>query len=153
MPFKSKVTSLGGCCLKARVAGPAPTASAVLADVLELARHYVDADRTPAAPTTLIPAGVLPPVGHRSRHYFRVTVPDRAGVLAQVAGALGDRDVSIASMIQSEADAMVGTAELVFTTHDAADDALRAALDQLVAVGVAQRVGNILPIAGAGSAR
>ncbi len=134
-------------------AGPAPTASAVLADVLELARHHVDADRAPAAPTTLTPAGVLPPVGHHSRHYFRVTVPDRAGVLAQVAGALGDRDVSIASMIQSEADAMVGTAELVFTTHDAADDALRAALDQLVAAGVAQRVGNILPIAGAGSAR
>ena len=129
-------------------AGPAPTASAVLADVLELARDYVFADRELAPLATLSAAKVLAAESHRSRYYIRLTVPDRPGVLAQIAGALGQRDVSIASMIQLEADESAGTAELVLTTHVAEGGALRAALEQVKQAGVVQRVGNVLPIAG-----
>ena len=93
-------------------------------------------------------ASVLPAESHRSRYYFRLTVPDRPGVLSQIAGALGERDVSIASMIQLEADESAGTAELVLTTHDAEGGALRAALEQVERAGVVQAVGNVLPIAG-----
>ncbi len=132
-------------------AGAAPTASAVLADVLELARDYVFTDREPAPPAVLSAARVLPAEAHRSRHYIRLTVPDRPGVLAQIAGALGERDVSIASMIQFETDESAGTAELVLTTHVAEVGALRAALEQVEQAGVVQWVGNVLPIAGAGS--
>jgi homoserine dehydrogenase len=132
-------------------AGPAPTASAVLADVLELARDYVFTDREPSPVAALSAASVLPAESHRSRYYFRLTAPDRPGVLSQIAGALGERDVSIASMIQLEADESAGTAELVLTTHEAEGGALRAALEQVESAGVVQRVGNVLPIAGAAS--
>ena len=130
-------------------AGAAPTASAVLADVLELARDYVFTDRALTVPAALSVASVLPAEVHRSRSYIRLTVPDRPGVLAQIAGALGERDVSIASMIQLEADESAGTADLVLTTHEAEGGALRAALDHVERAGVVQRVGNVLPIAGA----
>jgi homoserine dehydrogenase len=132
-------------------AGAAPTASAVLADVLELARDYVFTDRKPAPLAVLNVASMLPTEEHRSRYYIRLTVPDRPGVLAQIAGALGERDVSIASMIQLEVDESSGTAELMLTTHVAEVGALRAALDQVEQAGVVQRVGNVLPIAGTGS--
>jgi homoserine dehydrogenase len=129
-------------------AGPAPTASAVLADVLELARNYVFSDRAPAPLTALSVANVLPAESHRSRYYFRLTAPDQPGVLAQIAGALGEQEVSIASMIQLEANESAGTAELLLTTHVAEVGALRAALAQVEQAGVVQLVGNILPIAG-----
>ena len=133
-------------------AGPAPTASAVLADVLELGRDIV-AGRPPSAAAPLAPAEVLAPAAHRSRYYMRLTVPDRAGVLAQIAGALGERDVSLASVLQFEADDLAGTAELVLTTHLAAGGAVRDALQQIEEAQVVQRVGNVLPIAGLGGAR
>jgi len=133
-------------------AGAAPTASAVLADVLELARDIV-AGRAPLPVAPLAPGRVVPPASHRSRYYVRLTVPDQAGVLAQIAGALGDRDVSIASVLQFEDDEDAGTAELVLTTHLAAGGDVLEALHQIESAGVVQRVGNVLPIAGQGGAR
>jgi homoserine dehydrogenase len=133
-------------------AGPAPTASAVLADVLELGRDIV-AGRPPSAVAPLSPAEVLPPASHRSRYYMRMTVPDQAGVLAQIAGALGDRDVSIASVLQFEDDEDERTAELVLTTHLAAGGAVLDALGQIEQSRVVHGVGNVLPIAGLGGAR
>ena len=133
-------------------AGAAPTASAVLADVLELGRDIV-AGRPPSSAAPLSPAEVLPSASHRSRYYMRLTVPDQAGVLAQIAGALGDRDVSLASVLQFEQDDLAGTAELVLTTHLAAGGAVLEALHQIEEARVVQRVGNVLPIAGLGGAR
>jgi len=133
-------------------AGAAPTASAVLADVLELGRDIV-AGRPPSAVAPLSPAEVAPAASHRSRYYLRLTVPDQAGVLAQIAGALGDRDVSLASVLQFEEDDLAGTAELVLTTHLAAGGAVLEALRQIEDAQVVQRVGNVLPIAGLGGAR
>ncbi|MDA0352450.1 MAG: homoserine dehydrogenase [Chloroflexi bacterium] len=133
-------------------AGAAPTASAVLADVLELVRDIV-AGRAPLPVAPLAPGRVVPPASHRSRYYVRLTVPDQAGVLAQIAGALGDRDVSIASVLQFEDDEDAGTAELVLTTHLAAGGDVLEALHQIESAGVVQRVGNVLPIAGQGGAR
>ena len=74
-------------------------------------------------------------------------------MLAQIAGALGERDVSIASVLQFEADDLAGTADLVLTTHLAASGAILEALQQIQEAQVVQRVGNVLPIAGVGGAR
>lgn len=133
-------------------AGPAPTASAVLADVLELGRDIV-AGRPPLAVASLSAAEVAPATSHRSRFYMRLTVPDQAGVLARIAGALGERDVSIASVLQFEDDEDAGTAELVLTTHLAGGGALLEALRQIEQAQVVHRIGNVLPIAGVGGAR
>src|SRR5262249_10502211 len=85
-------------------AGALPTASAVVADFIDLAVGR--AQRTfqalklwsPAAPLTLRSAETV-----RSRFYLRLLVRDRPGILAEVAGALAGQQISIASVIQHEA--------------------------------------------------
>lgn len=141
---------VGRVVLEGPGAGSAPTASAVLADVLDVARDLV-AGRVERAEPARRSVRVRPPAEHRSRFYLRVTVADQAGVLARIAGALGDHDVSIASMIQFEVDPDAHTAELVFTTHLAAGGALHTAIDRIAAMDVVREVGAVLPMTGLGA--
>jgi homoserine dehydrogenase len=120
-------------------AGQMPTASAVVADLIDLALGRAPltfaalrlwADDTPTAPR-LRPAAEV-----RSRYYLRLMVADRPGVLADVAHALAGQGISIASVIQHEAveDADGAPVPLVIMTHTAATDRFRtaaAAIDRL----------------------
>ena len=128
-------------------AGPMPTASAILADVLDVARDLV-AERRPIEVMAYQPVEICPPARATSRYYLRVTVADQAGVLARIAGALGAQGISIASVIQFEADEDAHTAELVITTHTAPGDHLEAALAEVRAMDVVVEVGNVLPMVG-----
>ena len=133
-------------------AGPGPTASSVLADVLDAAQDVVGA----RAPLAFVPRRTLrvrPPEEHRSRYYLRMTVEDRPGVLARIAQALGDARISIASFIQYEVEGAEDAAELVFTTHHAGGGALRRAIGVIEAMDVVQEIGNVLPMAGEEAAR
>ena len=128
-------------------AGPAPTASAVLADVLDVARDIV-AGRPPPEAIEHRAVRVSAPGEHRARNYLRLTVADRPRVLATLSGVLGDHEISIASVIQFETDEDARTAELVITTHAAPGAALEAALAEIRALDVVLEVGNVLPMAG-----
>ena len=128
-------------------AGAAPTSSAVLADVLDVARDIVAGRRPLAVPEQRV-LPVHPPALHRSRYYLRVTVDDRPRVLARIAGVLGEHEISIASVIQFEADEDARTAELVVTTHHALGSALDAALAEIRALDVVIEVGNVLAMSG-----
>lgn len=128
-------------------AGPAPTASAVLADVLDVARDIV-AGRRPAEAVEHRKLPIHPPGMHRSRYYMRVTVQDQPGVLAAIAGILGGQAISIASVLQVETDDDARTAELVITTHHATGAARDAALAEIRALDVVVEVGNVLAMAG-----
>jgi homoserine dehydrogenase len=126
-------------------AGAAPTAGAVLADVLDIARDLV-ADRAPTDGIAQTPAVVRAPAAHQSRYYIRMTGANRPGVLAQVASTLGDHDINIASVIQFGLDEDAPTEEFVITTYMAKVGRLREALDQIGAIdGIV--VGNLLPMA------
>ncbi len=138
---------VGRVLFQGRGAGPNPTSSAVLADVIDVARDIV-AGRTPTDGIELRAIPVHPPADHRSRYYLRVTVQDRPKVLARIAGILGDREISIASVIQFETDDDARTAELVITTHHATGAALDAALAEIRALDVVVEVGNVLAMAG-----
>jgi homoserine dehydrogenase len=131
-------------------AGAAPTASAVLADVIDIARDAI-AGRRPPEPPELRSVRVRPPEEHEAAYYLRLTVADRAGVLARIAGALGGHDISIASVIQFQADSDARTAELVITTHIATRGALDRALDEIRALDDVPEIGNVLPMIGASS--
>ena len=134
-------------------AGARPTASAVLADVLEVARD-VATGRLPPEAATYAPARVRPPDRILTRHYLRLTVADHAGVLAGIAGILGRHEISLASVIQVEADARARTAEIVITTHPAIAGRLQEALGEIAALeGEVLEVGSVLPIYADGSAR
>ncbi|MSQ41658.1 MAG: homoserine dehydrogenase [Dehalococcoidia bacterium] len=128
-------------------AGPKPTASAVLADVLDVARDVV-AGRGPLEAIRYRKAVVRPPSEQESRYYMRVTVADRAGVLAKIAGALGDNDISIASVVQFEVDEDARTAELVITTHKARGGRLDAALATIRELDEVVEIGSVLQMAG-----
>ncbi len=131
-------------------AGPLPTASAVLADVLDAARDVATGRRPPEA-APFAPARVRPPEQVVSAHYLRLTVADHAGVLAGIAGILGRHEISLASVMQSAADAEARTAEIVITTHPAPTGRLRAALDGIAALaGDVLEIGSVLPIHGDG---
>ena len=138
---------VGRVVLEGPGAGAAPTASAVLADVLDIARDIV-AERRPPPPQAYRTMRVRSPGEHHARRYVRMTVADRPGVLGEIGSVLGARGVSIASVVQFEADEDGRTAEIVLTTHAAPGSAIEAALEDIAASDVVIEVGNVLAMAG-----
>ncbi len=116
-------------------AGMMPTASAVVADLIDLA-----IGRTQRTFQTLRlwsdngpPLRVQPPASVKTRFYLRLVVDDRPGVLSEVAGILAQHHISIASVIQHEVpdDAEGQRVHLVIMTHSALTGNFRAACDRL----------------------
>ncbi|MCI4664186.1 MAG: homoserine dehydrogenase [Neomegalonema sp.] len=114
-------------------AGEGPTASAIVADIVDIARG----DRRPAFG---VPAAAMAePVRVDAQaalgaHYIRLSLVDRPGVLAQVTGKLGDAGVSIDQLRQIGRSPDPAT--VLFVTHEAPENALRAALEGVSALDV-----------------
>jgi homoserine dehydrogenase len=122
--------AVGDLMFYGRGAGQLPTASAVVSDVLEIARrlaHGVPALALELPAVGRRPLPLTPMEAIRCAYYLRVMVQDRPGVLSRVAGILGDNDISIANVIQKGR----GTREavpVVMLTHEARERDMRAAL-------------------------
>ena len=129
-----------------RGAGGAPTASAVLGDVVSVARHRVAGGRGPVE-SSYADLPVLPADATRARFQLRLDVADRPGVLAQVATAHAEHGVSIEAVRQSPGDAAV--AHLVITTHTTSERALRATAEAVAALPSVRRVVSVLRVEGA----
>ncbi|MCF7958950.1 MAG: homoserine dehydrogenase [Phycisphaerae bacterium] len=118
-----------------RGAGMMPTASAVVADVIETAhgntgRLFAATPGLgrPAEAATLCPAEEI-----QSRYYLRLTVGDQPGVFARIAKILGDRQISIASCIQHESKSS-DSVPLVITTHCVRQGDMDRAIEELAAM-------------------
>jgi homoserine dehydrogenase len=116
-------------------AGMMPTASAVVADLIDLAigrSHRVFQTRR-LWTQTRTPVRLLPAARVKSRFYLRLHVEDRPGVLAEVASVLAQHHISIASVIQHEApdEAEGQRVHLVIMTHAALTGNFRAACERL----------------------
>jgi homoserine dehydrogenase len=115
-------------------AGMMPTASAVMADIIDLAisregkRHLTSRLWTEQAGPRMSSSREV-----RSRFYLRLVVADKPGVLSEVAGILAKHDISIASVIQHEApEVPIGQrVHLVIMTHTATTGKFRDACEQL----------------------
>lgn len=111
-------------------AGDGPTASAVVADIIDIARGEKGAAFS-------MPVGELEPMpragtGHRlGRSYIRFTVPDRPGVLAEITAAMRDAGVSIESLIQRGRAEEGGEVILAMVTHEGPEAAVSGALRAL----------------------
>jgi homoserine dehydrogenase len=117
---------VGRMLFQGRGAGAGPTASAVVADLIDVARgEWGPAFGTPASDLVSVPAIPLAPT--IGRFYMRLTVADRPGVLAEVTATLRDVNVSIESVIQRGQDPLTGGVYLVLTTHAVVENALREA--------------------------
>ena len=111
-------------------AGAGPAASAVMGDVLEVARRIT---RGVSALDDIRATDELPiaPIDElETRYYIRFVVADRAGVLATMASVFARHGVSVRSVVQ-RGQASRGTADLVYVTHHAKESAIRAALTEL----------------------
>jgi homoserine dehydrogenase len=117
-------------------AGEMPTASAVVADLMEIAREIRRAASGRVAPLSYPHGGLkdhpLAPLGDlEGRCYLRFTAVDRPGVLSHITGALGEEGVGIQSVLQpGRGEAGQSVAVLVFT-HPAREAALRRALEYI----------------------
>jgi len=111
-------------------AGDGPTASAVVADIIDIARGEDGAAfAMPVNELEAIPAAAT---GHRTgRTYVRFTVPDRPGVLAQITAAMRDAGVSIESLIQQGQADEGGEVIIAMVTHEGPESAVSSATAQL----------------------
>jgi homoserine dehydrogenase len=124
-------------------AGSEPTASAVIADLVDITRlHAADAaHRVPHLafhPDAMSDLPVLPMADVVTSYYLRLRVADEAGVLARVARILADSDISIDAVLQREADEVGGegatSTDLVILTHDTREGGMDAAIAQMQAL-------------------
>ena len=116
-----------------RGAGGGPTASAVIADIIDIARgHRVPLFGLPATELSLIRTRDME--RHYGAYYVRFDVVDKIGVLADIAQALSDNHVSMESVLQRSRDPGQ-IVPLVMTLHETEEAALRKAIDQISAMG------------------
>ena len=108
-------------------AGPAPTASAIIGDVLS-ACHQLESSRTNWYPLRTFEQGSKSIENVESSWFIRLSVKDEPGVLASIAGLFGEQNVSIESVIQEGRGA---NAELVLVTHEATEENLTTAVDNI----------------------
>ncbi len=138
---------LGRAIFQGEGAGSRPTTSAVVADLLDIVSNGVRAGAREAGPATPTP-GFVRRGDLRMRYYLRVLVRDRPGVMAEIGRVFATNHISIASLLQVEADAVAGTAELIITTHEAREAdvdrfmATAAMLDVVRELAVRIRIGS-----------
>ncbi len=123
-------------------AGQMPTASAVVSDVIDgaLGRARITFERTwIARPERRRPAKVMPMEDICTRYYLRLIAHDRPGVFARIASVFGAHDISIASVVQHEADdAASEWVPVVMTTHRAREGQMQQALREIEALDCIQ---------------
>lgn len=136
---------LGKVVFQGSGAGSLPTTSAVISDILEVANNI---QRGADMNNMLVQEdSSMRPIGDViSRYYIRATVSDRPGVLAQMASVLGQKQISIASVMQKESDPQYNTAELVITTHKSKESDFQEALKQLEMLDVVIEIGQYLRV-------
>jgi homoserine dehydrogenase len=117
-------------------AGEMPTASAVVADLIEIAREIQRGGAGPVAPLSYLPQYLVPKSQVAldelsGRFYLRFTVADEPGVLAEIAGALGKNGVGIESVVQKGSLESETVVPIIVLTHRANEAALRDALARM----------------------
>ena len=133
--------SVGESLFYGRGAGSMPTGSAVVSDLIDISRNIIHQSPIRVPPMAYIPSQritipIQPMEETECCYYLRFRVEDRHGVLAEIAGALGEHQISIASVIQQKrkeaevADDKRGV-HLVMMTHQAIEKNIQAALAKI----------------------
>ncbi|WP_329103962.1 homoserine dehydrogenase [Micromonospora sp. NBC_01699] len=149
-----EAVSAGQLMFYGRGAGGAPTASAVLGDVVAVSRNRLAGVSTPSE--SAYAALPIRPMGEAvTRYHISLDVADRAGVLATVAGVFARHEVSIATVRQASASTSGtatagrgGDAILVIVTHAAPDAALAATVEELRGLDIVRSIASVLRVEG-----
>ena len=137
--------AVGELMFYGRGAGKLPTASAVVADIVQAAQN-IRRGVSDWLNGTAASRRILSPLESVSRYYVHTKVVDTPGVLAQIAFAFGQNNVSIESVIQK------GRGEdpvsLVFVTHRVVEKNVRAALERISLLPVVRSIANVIRVEG-----
>lgn len=125
-------------------AGGAPTASAVLGDLVAVARNLVVGGRGPGE-SAYAALPIRPISRANTRYHLSLDVADKAGVLSTVASVFAMHDVSIAAVRQ---EGRGEDASLVIVTHSAPDAALRSTVDKIAGMPVVRDVVSVMRVEG-----
>jgi homoserine dehydrogenase len=125
-------------------AGGAPTASAVMGDLVTVARNRL-ADTRGTGESAYADRAVLPMGETVTRYHVAIDVDDRAGVLAQVATAFAEHGVSIQTVRQEGRGA---DAQLVVVSHTATDAQLAATVEHLRGMDIVREVTSVMRVEG-----
>ena len=142
----------GQITLHGQGAGREATTSAVMGDILNIARSIGGGAGPqplpmPGAVGVDAGAGAVGAIDELSSpYYMRLTCADQAGVLAQIARILGDGNISIATVIQKDTDPGSGTAQLVVTTYPSREADVQTALGEVARLEVVVSVNNLIRI-------
>lgn len=134
-------SAVGQIMLYGRGAGAGPTGSAVVGDLIKVARQRVTGCGG-IAPVLGPARTVAPQAAMRSRFFVRMTVADRPGVLGRIATILGEHRISLAQMRQTES--VDGRASIVWLTHETGEAEMQDSLQAMRALEAVHSVDNVL---------
>jgi len=137
---------VGQVLLVGQGAGGRPTASAVVGDLIDLARSIRRGVQSRPSFSFDDRIGVIPIGEVKTRAYYRIRVDDRAGVLAAIGQVFAEEGVSISSFIQKDAWSHDQTAELVVTTHPSLDSSLQKARERMAQLEPVRTVSSFLRV-------
>ena len=127
-------------------AGSLPTTSAVVADIVNIARS-IAGDTELLDPVRLSEDVKVAPISTLSaKYYFRIEVVDQPGVLGKIATIFGECGISISSFIQKELDKKTSDAELVIMTHESTESSVDRAVTGLRELEVVNMIGNVIRV-------
>ncbi|SFQ96725.1 homoserine dehydrogenase [Desulfoscipio geothermicus] len=127
-------------------AGELPTASAVTADIMDAARDLLRSVPGIISCTCYEEKPVKDMGATLCKYYIRLNVADRPGVLASIAYAFGDKEVSLASVLQKQTDTK--NAEIVLVTHLVREQNMQEALEIIKHLSSVNEVSNIIRVEG-----
>ena len=164
LPGRSMLANVGGAfntvCVIGDAVGPTlfygqgagemPTASAVVADIIDAAKSVLGKIQ-PRIPHAWLSESqqdiaVCPIDEIETRYYVRLVVSDQPGVLAQISSILGKHRISIASVIQKERHETDNTASIVTVTHKAIERDMAAAMKAIDTLDVVKRTSQLIRI-------
>jgi homoserine dehydrogenase len=136
--------SAGAMMFYGRGAGGAPTASAILGDLVAVARHRVSGGLGPRE-SDYADLGIADMGSTKTRYLIRLDVADRPGVLAAVAQTFSKHDVSIQTVRQTGRG---DNAELIVMTHKATDSALASTVADLSSLDAVKDIASVIRVEG-----
>lgn len=139
-----KGDAVGETMFYGRGAGEMPTASAVVADLIDVARNIKHNANSRILCTCFEEKSFCPVEKTESPYYIRLLVADKPGVLAAIAGAFGAQQVSLHSVIQKSK--VNNCAELVLITNQVRDADLRLAISTISDLSVVNKVCNVIRV-------
>ena len=140
----------GRILLYGRGAGPEPTSSAIVSDVLRIAKAMPLGQGNGWTASATAPKAIKPMEETESQFYVRMTVEDTYGVMAQITHIFQELKISLASVIQKRSDPENNTAEIVLMTHPAPEKAMRESVGMMERLEAVREIGNVIRVEGQG---